>query len=180
MDIALLGLLFSDLNGGEQGTDTDPCRAQIVYLVNFQTGINFVGICEDVVYLIRSDGVQSAAKGIKLNQIQILSCFYKACRGVETGVVHPLVGDDQRSFRRGKMGNGILGKHRDIIGGDQLGDTVVNLRVNVVGTACKNDAALVVFLQITNYLFALVAHILSGTGLFLPSGFCCIHNGCYG
>ena len=60
-------------------------------------------------------------------------------------MVHPLIGYDERTFRLRQMGDGVLGQNSYIIGSDQLRDTVVDLRVNMVRTTCKYDTALVIF-----------------------------------
>ena len=40
------------------------------------------------------------------------------------------------------MGDGILGQHSHIVGCDQLGNTVVDLRVHMIRTASQHDTAL--------------------------------------
>ena len=47
--------LFPHPNGGEKGAYPDPGRAQVVYLVNFQTSIYFAGACQNIIYLVRSN-----------------------------------------------------------------------------------------------------------------------------
>ena len=36
--------LFSCTDGSDQGTDTDPCRTQVVDLIDFQAGVDLVGL----------------------------------------------------------------------------------------------------------------------------------------
>jgi hypothetical protein len=38
------------------------------------------------------------------------------------------------------MGDGILSQNRDSIGINQFRDTVMDLRIDMIRTACKNDA----------------------------------------
>ena len=40
------------------------------------------------------------------------------------------------------MGDGILGQHSHIVGCDQLGNTVIDLRVHMIRTASQHDTAL--------------------------------------
>ena len=60
-------------------------------------------------------------------------------------MIHPLVRYDKRTLRLCQMGNGIFCQNGNVIGGDQLRNTVVDLRVDMVGTTREYNAALVVF-----------------------------------
>ena len=63
-------------------------------------------------------------------------------------MVHPLVGYDKRPFRVSQMGDGVLRQYRNIEGGDQLRNAVIDLRVDMVGPACQYNSPLSGFLQI--------------------------------
>ena len=63
-DGALLMLLFLGAQRGNQRADTDTRRSQIVYLVDFQTGINLAGAGQNIIHLVGSNRVQTAAEGI--------------------------------------------------------------------------------------------------------------------
>lgn len=141
-DVAVLAHLFTDTDCRQQGTDTDTGRTQVVDFIDLQAGVDLVGAGEDIVHLIGGNGIQTAAEGIQLDQIQILHRLYIACGSVKSGMVHPLVGYNQRTFRFCQMGDGILCQYCHIVGGDQLGNTVVDLRVYMIGTACQHDTAL--------------------------------------
>ena len=140
-DVAVFAHLLTDTDRRQQGTDTDTCRTQVVDLIDLQTGVDLIGTGEDIVHLIGGNGIQTAAEGIQLDQIQILYRLHIACSRIQSGVIHPLVRYDQRTLRFCQMGDGILGKHCHIIGGDQLGNTVVDLRVHMIRTACQHDTA---------------------------------------
>ena len=105
-----------------------------VYLINLETGINLSAAIQDLINLIGGNGIKSASEGIQLDQIQILSCFYKICGRVETGVIHPLVVDTDGTLQMSKVCNGVFGKYGDSVAVDHIRDTVVDFRVNMVRT----------------------------------------------
>ena len=72
-----------------------------------------------------------------MDQIQILHQFHIAGGGIQPGMIHPLVRDDQRSLRGCQMRDGVLRQHCHVIGSDQFRYAVIDLRVNMVGAACQ-------------------------------------------
>ena len=90
-DFALIMALVSHTDGRNEGADPDAGRAKVIHLVDFKHGVKLSGPCEDVGNLVCGNGVQTAAKGIELDQIQIVLGFYKAGCSIEAGMVHPLV-----------------------------------------------------------------------------------------
>ena len=61
-------------------------------------------------------------------------------------MVHPLVRDNERALSIGQMGDGILGEDCKAVGGDELRNTMVDLRVYMVRTAGQHDAVAVMLL----------------------------------
>ena len=57
----------------------------------FRSCINLIGTGQNVGYLVRGDGVQTAAERVQLDQIQVFCCLYIVCCCVQTGMIHPLV-----------------------------------------------------------------------------------------
>ena len=89
-------------------------------------------------------------------------------------MVHPLVSDHQRPFDLTQLGDGVFCQNRKSVGGDQFRDTVVDLRVHMVGTARQYDAAAVVFFHPLKCFLALFLHVPAGSKKLLPrlvSGF---------
>ena len=125
---------------------------------------------QDIGNLVRGHCIQPAAKGIELNQIQIILGLYKAGSSVKAGVVHPLVRHHQRPFHPAQMGYGILGEDGKSIRGNQLRYTVVNLRVHMIGPAGQDYAPLSVFLQPGQSLLAFFHQIIAGGSQLLPGG----------
>ena len=85
-------------------------------------------------------------------------------------MIHPLVQDGDRTIRCGQVGDGVLGEYSYTVGGDHLRDAVVDLRVNVIGTACKDNALDMVFLHEFQDFLSLFANISAGLFEFLPAG----------
>ena len=111
-DVSGVAPFLSYPQGGDQGADPDPGSSQVIDLIDLQDCIDLPGAGENIIDLVRGDGVQAAAKGVQLDQIQVIPGLYKGGCGIKPGVVHPLVGDDQRPLHLCQMGNGILGQHR--------------------------------------------------------------------
>ena len=84
-------------------------------------------------------------------------------------MIHPLVGNDQRTVRVTEVRNGILRQDSQPVGSNQFRDTVVDFRIDMVGTACQHDAAFVVCLHPRQDLFAFFAHIVPGSCHFIPA-----------
>ena len=57
------------------------------------------------------------------------------------------------------MRNGILGKHGKAVGGDQIGDTVVDLRIHMIWSSRQNDSVLSALFEIADDLLALILDI---------------------
>ena len=97
--------LFSHADGGEKRTHADPGSSQVIHLIDLQCGVDLVGIRQDLRHLVSCHGIQTAAKGVELDQIQVLCCLYIICRGIQAGVVHPLVHDIQRTLNLMEVGH---------------------------------------------------------------------------
>ena len=124
---ALLFLSILCTKGCKKGSDTDPCGTKVVYLINLQAGVNLAAAIQNFINLIGGDRIKSAAKGVQLDQIQIITGFHKVCCCIQSGVVHPLVIDTDRALNRYQMGNRILSEDCHTIAVDQIRDTVMNL-----------------------------------------------------
>ena len=75
----------------EQRTQANADSAQIGDFVNLNLGINLVLGFQNLAHLVGRDGVHAATEGHKLNKIHILLRRDVACRGVQAGVIRPLV-----------------------------------------------------------------------------------------
>ncbi len=75
-------------------------------------------------------------------------------------MVHPLVIDTDRALNRYQMGNRILSEDCHTIAVDQIRDTVMNLRVNMVRTTSQNDAPAACLLQVLKCLLTFFLNVL--------------------
>ena len=83
-------------------------------------------------------------------------------------MIHPLVIDTDRALNRYQMGNRILSENCHSIAVDQIRDTMMNLRVNMVRAACQNDAPAACLLQILKRLLTFFLNVLMYGSHFLP------------
>ena len=146
-DFSLLLFLFTGADGSQKRADTDTGSAQIADLIDLQAGIDLSGVGQNIFYLVGGNGVQTAAEGVQLDEIQIFRGLHIVGSGIETAVVHPLVHDDEGTLRLIEVGDGVLGKNGHAVGIDELRNTVVDLGIHMVGSSCQNDAVAVVVLQ---------------------------------
>ena len=58
-----LMLFFLGTKSSQKGTDTDAGSPQVIYLIDFQAGVDFAASLQNFVYFIRGYGIQTAAKG---------------------------------------------------------------------------------------------------------------------
>ena len=163
-------LLFFGADSRQKRANADTGRPKIIYLVDLQTGIDFAASFKDLIYFICSYGVKAAAEGVKLDQIQIVSCFHEVRRRVQAGMVHPLVVDPERTFNLSEMRDGILCQYGDSVAVDQIRDSVMDFRVDVVGASCQNDTSSSCFFQVFQSFLAFFLHIFSHSREFLPCG----------
>ena len=84
-------------------------------------------------------------------------------------MVHPLVIDADRAFHRCQMRDGIFGKYGNTIAVDQIRDTVMDFRVNMVWTACKDNTMTTCLFQIFQGFFSFFLHIAACSSHFLPA-----------
>ncbi len=156
----------------DQRTDPDPGRAQIADLVDLQTGIDPPAAGHDFLHLVRGHGVHAAAERVELDDVKVLMLLDVVRRGVEARVIHPLVVDAERPLQFAEMGDGVLGQHRHPVGIDHLRDSVVDLRVDMIGSSGENDAVASGLFQIAERLFALPFDVPACLRLLLPRGHC--------
>ena len=155
-------------DGGNQRTHADAGGAEVADLVDLQKGVQLVARLQNFRHLIGGDGIQPAAEGVELDQLQILPAAHKLRGGVQTGVIAPLIRDAQRAFGGIRNGQTVLGQHGEAVGGDHLGDAVVDLRIGVIGAAAEYNAAAAVRFHPVERPFALGADIRLGAQLFRP------------
>ena len=73
LHIRMISLLLPQLGCCKQAADTDSGCTQIVDFINLQQGVHAVGVFQDFCDLVTRYRIQTAAEGIELDQLQILS-----------------------------------------------------------------------------------------------------------
>ena len=104
-----------------------------------------------------------------MDKVQIFLRLRKGCRAVKTGVVHPLVGYNNRALHFREMGNGVLRQNCKIVGANQLRYTVVNFRIGVIRTTGKDDSSVSGLLHPHQGFFSLFLYISSRLKKLFPS-----------
>ena len=104
--------LFALRHRRQQGTHADARRAQRVHLVNFDERIQLAAAFQNFRDLIGRHGVQPAAEGVELNQLQIVPLADKLRRHIQAGMVHPLVAHAQGMLTVEGSGDAVLSQHR--------------------------------------------------------------------
>ena len=89
----------------------------------------------DLPHLVGGDGIQAAAEGAELDQVDLGMGRREAGRMVQPGVVAPLVHNGQLVLGGVHMVYGIFRHDGQVVGLDHLRNAVVDLRIQMVGTA---------------------------------------------
>ena len=91
-------------------------------------------------HLVAGHGIEAAAEGRELHQLQ-QGTFADQGRGpVQAGVVAPLVHHAQRIAQHAQMGHAVLAEHGRAQRRDVVRQAVMHGRVRMVGTAAQHDA----------------------------------------
>ena len=160
-----LGLLV--LERRHERADADARGAQVGHLVDLEHAVDLAAGFQDLLHLVGGQGVQAAAEGVELNQVQVVAHRHKTGDGVQAAVVHPLVDDANRTLGLHQVRERILGKDRKAKARDKLGQGVVDLGVVMVGAAGEYDAVAAVVLDPLKSLLAHGLDILVETRIGL-------------
>ena len=115
---------------------------------------------QDGAHLVQDEGVGTAAEGVELHQLDVLLLAHPA-GGVEVAVeVLPL--RHHMAVVEGDVlhGDAVFGDHIHAEIGEQLGDVVVDERVDVVGAPHQQDERAPGLLRIAQHLLAELEHLL--------------------
>ena len=83
-------------------------------------------------------------------------------------MVHPLIIYPDGPFNNRFFGNGILAKHRHSIGVYKFRNTVVDFRIDMIRSACKDNAVFSVFLYEVQGSLTLFHNVHSNLCKFKP------------
>ena len=93
--------------------------------------------------MIGRNGIDAAAKRIKLNEFQFRNLCGNSCGSKQARVISPLV-DDAQSFDVAHVRNTVFCQDVEPFGTDDLRNSAVDLRIEVVRTSGQNDPVLTV------------------------------------
>ena len=164
--LGLFPLCLLHVHRGNQAPDADPSRPQIADLVDFQDCIEFSGLLQQFADLIRGHRIQSASEGIELHHLQILSGAHKFRRTVESGMIGPLIQHAQLPSGASIQGQAVLGEHIKAIGSHHFGNTMVDLRIDMIGATRQNNSLSALFFHIGKKLRSLFPDVLFCPHLF--------------
>ncbi len=126
---------------GLERAEPDARGTEIGDLVDLQNRVHVAGGLEDLLHLVGGDRVHPTAEGIELHDLQVRLAGARGGGLVQPGVVGPLVTDPQGALDDRGVDDAVLGEDGKAQPGDQLGDAVVDLRIDVIGPAGQDDAA---------------------------------------
>ena len=145
---------------GDERAQTNPRRAEVRHLVELNHRVDALVRLEDLAHLACGECVESAAERTELDERDVRMLRDELRRMVETRVVAPLVDDLQASFLHGDMVDGVLGEDGQFVRLYHLGDAVVDLRIDMIGTPREKDGVLARLLDAVENPLSVVAHIL--------------------
>lgn len=144
----LIIIYIEKLGCGEQTADADFGSTKVVDIVYFYLCIDASAFFEEAAAFIGRNRIAAAAEAYKLNQmhIRILGNIF-GCR-IQAAVIGPLVEHLQIAVEflgLNMTAYGILTDEGSAHVGNQAVDTVVDLGVDVIGTACQYNDRLMLF-----------------------------------
>ena len=135
-------------------------------LVDLQLGVQLAARLQNLAGLVGGDGVQAAAEGDELHKVHVgvLGAVFRG--GVQAAVVGPLVQDGGLELLL-VPADGVFADDGSALPDDELVNTVVDLRVNVVRAARQHNDAAAFPAGLRNDLGALVAQLLHVAGVLV-------------
>ena len=124
----------------EERTETDADGTEVRAFIDFQQCVDLMAVGQDILHLVGNDSVEATTEGVQFDQFQVLMLLYILGSPVEARVVRPLVDDAQvaRELAQGRYT--ILCEDGQAEAVDELRNTMVDFRVDVIGTAAQDDA----------------------------------------
>ena len=157
----VIGGILPARERGNQGAQADARRAEVRHLVQLYHRIDALVRLENLAHLRRRERVESAAKGAQLYHRHIRVLGDELRRVIEARVVAPLVDNLKAPLLHGDVIDRILGENRQLVGLDHLGDAVIDLGIDMIGTTCKQDGVLARLCNAVENLLTIVADVLT-------------------
>ena len=127
-----------------QGTQADLRGTQVRYLVNLEDCVHIAASLKDFLNLVGGDCVDAAAEGVELDHLKVRLIAHASGGLVQARMVGPLVTHAKRALQA-LVDNGVLGQNSHSQSDNDLGNTVVDFGVEVVGAARQDDSTHPVF-----------------------------------
>ena len=113
--------------------------------------------------------IKTATEAVQLNQVKIVARGHEFRRIVEARVIHPLIHHADRTLKTRHVRDRIFREHCQAEALEQLGDSMVDLGIEVIRPARQHDAMRARILHPFERLFTLVADVLLEGHIFSPS-----------
>ena len=99
---------------------------------------------QNLLYLVSGNRVHAATKRVQLHQFQVSFITHPGGSLIKPRMISPLVTHPQGTFQAA-VNHRILGENRHSQADNQLRNSVVNLRIQVIGTPGEHNPAHPVF-----------------------------------
>ena len=109
-------LVPAHVHGGDKAAHPDTGGTQVVHLVYLQNGVEFAAALQNLGDLVGGDGVQPAAEGVELDELQIVPVGDELGGSVEPGMVDPLVVGPDGAAGDKVYGQAVLGEDGEPVG----------------------------------------------------------------
>ena len=150
-----------------QGTQADLRGTQVRYLVNLEDCVHIAASLKDLLKLVGGDCVNTTTEGVELDHLKVRLIAHASGGLVQARMVGPLVTHAKRALQA-LVDDGVLGENSHSQSDNDLGNTVVDFGVEVVGTARQDDSTHSMFTHPRERFAALFLDFILNCGVFFP------------
>ena len=150
-----------------QGAQADLRGTQVRYLVNLEDCVHIAASLKDFLDLVGGDCVNAAAEGVELDHLKVRLIAHAGSGLVQARMVGPLVAHAKRALQA-LVDNGVLGQNSHSQSDNDLGNTVVDFGIEMVGTARQDDSTHSMFAHPLECFAALFLDFSLNCGVFFP------------
>ena len=122
-----------------QGTQADLRGTQVRYLVNLEDCVHIAASLKDLLNLVGGDCVNTTTEGVELDHLKVRLIAHASGGLVQARMVGPLVTHAKRALQA-LVDDGVLGQNSHSQSDNDLGNTVVDFGIEVVGAARQDDS----------------------------------------
>ena len=150
-----------------QGTQADLRGTQVRYLINLEDCVHIAASLKDLLNLVGGDCVNTTTEGVELDHLKVRLIAHASGGLIQARMVGPLVAHAKRALQA-LVDNGVLGQNSHSQSDNDLGNTVVDFGVEVVGAARQNDSTHSVFTHPLECFAALFLDFSLDCSVFFP------------